>query len=86
MMMCVWDNPRLSELLWTEVADDNIREDKWASEDTCLRDEYELPWHQLNPDKWGIENPICSDFARHQALSKSMSWSPYHWVCLSTNS
>lgn len=55
--MCVWDNPRLSELLWTEVADDNIREDKWASEDTCLRDEYELPWHQLNPDKWGIENP-----------------------------
>lgn len=33
-----------------------------------LCNEYELPWHQLNPDKWEWKTPLRTDFARRQAL------------------
>jgi hypothetical protein len=54
--------------LWTEVADDRIRDDAWTSDDSRLCNEYELPWAQLDPTRWEWKTPLRSDFARRQAL------------------
>ena len=54
--------------LWTEVADDRIRDDTWTSDDPRLCHEYELPWAQLDPTRWEWKTPLRSDFARRQAL------------------
>jgi len=55
-------------MLWTKVALLDIQDDTWTIEDTRLHNEYELPWHQLNPDKWEWKTPLRTDFARRQAL------------------
>jgi hypothetical protein len=54
--------------LWTEVADNRIRDDAWTSDDPRLCHEYELPWAQLDPTRWEWKTPLRSDFARRQAL------------------
>jgi hypothetical protein len=54
--------------LWTEVADDRIRDDAWTSDDPRLCHEYELPWDRLDPSRWEWKTPLRSDFARRQAL------------------
>ncbi len=54
--------------LWTEVADDSIRQEAWTSDDSRLCHEFELPWADLNPGQWEWKTPLRSDFARRQAL------------------
>ena len=54
--------------LWTEVADDAITRESWASEDPRLCHEHELPWNRLDPKRWEWKTPLRSDFARRQAL------------------
>jgi len=54
--------------LWTEVADESIKQDSWTSDDPRLVHEFELPWRELNPQKWEWKTPLRSDFARRQAL------------------
>ena len=54
--------------LWSEVIQQDISNDNWTSEDSCLHNEYELTWHQLNPEKWEWKTPLRTDFARRQAL------------------
>jgi len=54
--------------LWTEVADERIRDDVWTRADPRLCHEYELPWDQLDPTSWEWKIPLRSDFARRQSL------------------
>lgn len=54
--------------LWTEVADESIRQEAWTSDDPRLCHEYELPWAELDPTRWEWKTPLRSDFARRQAL------------------
>jgi hypothetical protein len=54
--------------LWTEVADDRIRDDAWTSDDPRLSHEYELPWAQLDTSRWEWKTPLRSHFARRQGL------------------
>lgn len=54
--------------LWTEVADEAIRQEAWTSDDPRLCHEYELPWAELDPARWEWRTPLRSDFARRQAL------------------
>lgn len=74
---------RAYEELWTEVADASIRDEAWTcgrvkGEEGSVKwkdvdpDEmgypYELPWSQLDPDRWTWKTPLRTDFARRQAL------------------
>ena len=74
---------RAYEELWTEVADASIRDEAWTAErmkeeggrmnwEGVDPDEmgypYELPWSQLDPDRWTWKTPLRTDFARRQAL------------------
>jgi hypothetical protein len=54
--------------LWTEVANDSIRREAWTSDDPRLCHDLELPWRELDPNKWEWKTPLRSDFARRQAL------------------
>jgi hypothetical protein len=54
--------------LWTQVADESIREELWATDDPRLCHEFELPWNELDPGEWSWKTPLRSDFARRQAL------------------
>jgi hypothetical protein len=54
--------------LWTEVADDSIRKERWTTDDSRLCHEFEHPWSDLNPKEWDWKTPLRSDFARRQAL------------------
>jgi hypothetical protein len=54
--------------LWTEVTNASIQLEEWTTDAERLHNEYELPWHQLNPDKWEWKTPLRTDFARRQAL------------------
>jgi len=54
--------------LWSEIADNRIRDDAWSSDDPRLCHEYELRWDQLDPTRWEWKTPLRSDFARRQAL------------------
>jgi hypothetical protein len=49
--------------LWTEVAEDRIRDDAWTGDDPRLCHEYELPWAELDPTRWAWKTPLRSDFA-----------------------
>ena len=74
---------RAYEELWMEVADASIRDEAWTcgrvkGEDGSVNWEdvdpdamgypYELPWRQLDPDRWTWKTPLRTDFARRQAL------------------
>lgn len=54
--------------LWTEVADESLRQEAWTSDDPRLCHQYELPWAELDPTRWEWKTPLRSDFARRQAL------------------
>jgi hypothetical protein len=54
--------------LWSEVADERVRDDAWTTSDPRLCHEYEMPWAQLDPTRWEWKTPLRSDFARRQAL------------------
>jgi hypothetical protein len=54
--------------LWIQVCDESIRRDCWTTEDRRLCHEFELPWNELQPNRWEWKTPLRSDFARRQAL------------------
>lgn len=54
--------------LWSGVADDTIRDERWTTDDPRLCYEFEHPWSDLNPKEWDWKTPLRSDFARRQAL------------------
>lgn len=54
--------------LWSEAASSDIQMDFWTSSDFRLCNEFEHPWHPLDPEKWEWKTPLRSDFARRQAL------------------
>jgi len=54
--------------LWNEVADNEIRQEVWTSNDLRLCNEFELPWNELYPNKWEWKTPFRTDFTRRQAL------------------
>ncbi len=56
------------EELWQRLTSQSIKRDSWANNDQRLVHEYELPWSELNPQKWTWKTPLRSDFARRQAL------------------
>lgn len=54
--------------LWTEVADESIRGERWSTDDPRLAHEFEHRWEDLDPAAWDWKTPLRSDFARRQAL------------------
>lgn len=54
--------------LWYETVGSGLSNESWATSDHRLTGDHELPWSELNPDKWTWKTPLRSDFARRQAL------------------
>ena len=54
--------------LWCEVATHRIKEDFFTTQDSRLKYEFEMPWQDLDHNKWKWKVPLRSNFARRQAL------------------
>ncbi len=54
--------------LWCQGADESMVQEKWTSDAERLKNQFEHPWYDLDPEYWEWKSAIRTDFSRRQAL------------------